>query len=259
MKKNSHPIEVWSFVFKYLRYIDLIEASTVCTEWGMIIQKGKFLSKLKETHDIFTDREWLMKSYRKNFDRFGNDMYWEILNYLSHEKIRVLNREIYCRMFYSVLPFRVWNHWWSCCRSQFDKSICQFCTKLQIKDKKVTKAITKKLKLDARNFFPPELYYGVVSNGLVSLFVHVEFGPDRQRPYSENNYGVLHYEEINSPFMVFKAYLDILGKIILNQCDKYLLSALFANENFGQCRRSTFSIHHNCFSIKKRKILREKL
>ena len=104
---NSLPIEVWSFVFKYLRYIDLIEASAVCTEWGMIIQKGKFLPKLKETHDIFTDREWLMKSYRKNFDRFRNNMYCEILNYLNLEKFRVLDREIYCHMFYFVLSFRV--------------------------------------------------------------------------------------------------------------------------------------------------------
>ena len=89
--------------------------------------------------------------------------------------------------------------------------------------------ITKKLKLDARNFLSPVLYYGVASDGLVSLFVHVELVPDRQRPYSENNYSVLYYEEINSPFMVFKAYLDILRKFFLNQCDKYLLPVLFAN------------------------------
>ena len=135
--------------------------------------------------------------------------------------------------------------------SQFNFSIYRFCTKLQIKDKKITKEIIKKLKLDASKFFPPELYYGVISNGLVPLFVHVEFGPDRQRPYSENNYGLLHYETINSRFMVFKAYLDTLGKIILNQCDKYLLPALLVDENLKYCRRATVCTHSSCFYMKK--------
>ena len=99
-----------------------------------------------------------MKSYRKNFDRFQNDIYWDIINYLGVKKIAVLEREIYERMFYSVLPFRVWSYLWCCCRSQFDPNVCQFCTKLQIKDKKVTKVINKKPTLDARNFLPPDIY-----------------------------------------------------------------------------------------------------
>ena len=144
-------------VFKHLRGIDLIEASAACKDWNHVVQT-RFISKLKETHKIHTDREWLMKSYRKNFDRFQNDIYWDIINYLSVEKIAVLEREIYERMFYSVLPFRVWSHLWYCCRSQFDSNVCQFCTKLQIKDKKVTKVINKKPTLDARNFVPPDIY-----------------------------------------------------------------------------------------------------
>ena len=185
-------------------------------------------------------------------------MYWEIINYVSAEKPKVLEKEVYDRMFYSVLPFRVWSHLWTCCGSQFDPNFCQFCTKLQIKDKKVTKEINKKLTLDTRNFLPPCLYYGVVYNSSISLFVHVEFGPDRERPYSANNYGVLYYEVINSPFMIFKAYLDILGKIILNQCDKYLLPALFANQNFRECGRSTTFVS-NCFSMKMKQIRRRTL
>ena len=91
------------------------------------------------------------------------------------------------------------------------------------------------------------------------MFVHVEFGPDRQRPYSPNNYGVLYYEVINSPFMISKTYLDIFGNIILNQCDKYLLTALFANENFGECKRSTSCSVNNCFPMKKRRLGKEHL
>ena len=126
-------------------------------------------------------------------------------------------------------------------------------------DKKVTKEINKNLKLDARNFLPSQLYYGIISDGLVPLFVHVDFGVDRERRYSENNYGVLHYETINSSFMVFKAYLDILEKIILNQCDKYLLPALLTSENDRSCRRSTVCSHSSFFNMKKITIRRKPL
>ena len=92
-------------------------------------------------------------------------MYWEIINYLSVEKLEELEKEVYDPMFHSVPSFRVWSPLWTCYRSHFDPKVCQFCSKLQIKDKKVTKEINKKLTLDVRNVFPPCLYYGVVSNG----------------------------------------------------------------------------------------------
>ena len=209
------PTEVWSLIFNYLREIYLIEVSAVCKEWNGIVQTKTFISKLRETHKIHFDRDWLLKPYKKFFDRFCNDMYWEMIYWLSIEKLDVLEDEVYNRMFYSVLPFRVWSHLWKCYRSQFDPNVCQFCTKLQIKDKKVTKKINKKLTFDARKMFPANLYYGVISNGAISLFVHVEFVPDRQRPCSKNNYGVLYYEVISS-LLLFKTYLDILGKIILS-------------------------------------------
>ena len=116
------PLKVVFLVFKHLRGIDLIEVSAACKDWNHVVQT-RFISKLKETHKIHTDREWLMKSYRQNFDRFRNDIYWDIINYLFAEKIAVLEREIYDRMFYYVLSFCVWSHLWCCCGSQFDPNI----------------------------------------------------------------------------------------------------------------------------------------
>ena len=84
--------------------------------------------------------------------------------------------------------------------------------------------------------------------------VHIDSGPGRQRPYSKNNYGVLYYEVISSPFILWKMYLDILGKIILNQCDKFLLPAWFANVDENECRQSTDCSVSNCFMLKKEKV-----
>ena len=154
----------------------------------------------------------------------------------------------------SVLPFRVWSHMWCCCRSQYDPDICQFCTKLQIKGRNVHRFISKKLFIDSRKLFPDDLFFTVTYNSEIPLFARVNFGPDRQRPYSEHTFGTLHYEVISSAFMIFKFYLDIVGRIILHQCDKYLLPALFENENRGQCRNTTVCLPQNCFPMKKHKI-----
>ena len=54
--------------------------------------------------------------------------------------------------------------------------------------------------------------------------------------------------------MIFKLYLDIVGRIILNQGDKYLLLALFENENRGQCKNATVCLPQNFFPMKKNKI-----
>lgn len=82
-------------------------------------------------------------------------------------------------MYYAILPLRVWTHLWDSCRPQFDP--CQFCSKLFIKDKRVGKEINAKLNFDARKIIPPELFYSVASSNTLSSFVHVEFGPDKQR------------------------------------------------------------------------------
>ena len=70
---SSLPIEVWFFIFKYLGFIDLIEALRMECNYFKL---WRIISKLKETNDIFHDRDWLLKSYKKNFNHFRNEIYW---------------------------------------------------------------------------------------------------------------------------------------------------------------------------------------
>ena len=156
-------------------------------------------------------------------------------------------------MFFSISPFRIWSQFWCCCRSQFNPDICQFCTILQIKNKKVVNFINKRLVFDVRKLFPFDLYYTATCSNDVSLFVHVQFGPDRQRPYSRNDYGALYYEVVSSPFLILKNYLDVIGRVILNQCDKIFLPELFKGEDKCQCREYTVCLPKNCLPQKKAK------
>ena len=146
------PVEILSALFKFLRQIDLIKASSACKLWHSIIQTESFCSKLKETDGLFyhrlkeTDglfyhRQWLIKTYFRHFERFGATVYWECVGALPIEVFSKVENGILERMFHSVLPYRVWYHFWSYIRSQFNTRICQFCTKLQIKTVKINRYI----------------------------------------------------------------------------------------------------------------------
>ena len=115
LEKKSLPIEVLPLVFEYLRDLDLIEVSEVWKEWNYAVKTARFISKLKETNGIFTDKIWLLKSYKKHFQSFQYDVYWEILNVLKNEKVFVLEKEIFgstfsCLVSYVVLLYiTIWS------------------------------------------------------------------------------------------------------------------------------------------------------
>ena len=96
-------MEVLSFIFQYLKQIYLIEASAVCKKWYRVITTIAFGFKLKEADELFHDRDWLLKTYSKHFDRFRDSVYWDCLNVLSDDKLFVAEKEIMERMFYSIL------------------------------------------------------------------------------------------------------------------------------------------------------------
>lgn len=101
------PIEILCTILKYLRQINLIEASSLCKLWHNLIQTKAFCAKLKETDSLFHDRRWLLKTYFKHFDRFVTTVYWECVGAIPGEVLPKVETEILERMFYSVLQFRV--------------------------------------------------------------------------------------------------------------------------------------------------------
>ena len=80
----------------------------------------------------------------------------------------------------------------------------------------------------------------------------MRFGRGKQRPNSKRNFGVLQYEKISSPFFLFKNYLDIIGRVIFNHCDKYLLPALLIKNRTTCCGKWKMFSADSVFSEKKK-------
>ena len=223
------PDLVLSKVFKNLKQIDLIEASAVCKKWRNVIWSKDFCLKIGEVNKLFLDKHWLLKTYEKHFEGFKDDVYWNCICILPDRRLAQIETEIFQRMFYAILPFHVQLHLWFCSRSQEDRHICQFCTMLRIQNVKINDYIRKNFCIKTR-LFPMLLRHSILYAPDIRLFVSIRSGRDRQRPYCEHNFGVLYYEGISSLFLLFKFYLDILGRINFNLRDKHLLPIMLNNQ-----------------------------
>ena len=113
-----------------------------------------------------------------------------------------------------------------------------------LRDKEICNVIEKKLPIDILGYFSVYLSYGVISDGVANL----EFS----RLYNENtNFRTLYYEVVSSPFILWKFYLDILARIILNHCDKYITPALLPGRGTDDCQKCTVGTPASCSGLKK--------
>ena len=177
------------------------------------------------------------------------------MTYVPIENLQAARKIIHDRLHFSLLPFRVCNHLFQCCRSQYESNMCLFCTKLYLKNKKICRVIEKKLTINGLEYFPVQLSYGVITHGVVHLFVHSSVS-DRQKLHGENtNFGILYYEVVSSLFILWKFYLDILARIVFNYCGKYIISDLLSGLDTDDCRNITVCSPIRCFGLKKNKII----
>ena len=142
------PLQVLNAIFKFLKWTDLIEASAVCKKWRDLIWTKSFCKKISETNKLFFDKDWLVKSYYKHFERFKDEFYWDCVGTLPDEKAMCIETEGFDRMFLFCFALSWWSHFWFCFRSQSDINMCQYCTKLQITDSKLVNYMNKKLIVD---------------------------------------------------------------------------------------------------------------
>ena len=212
-----------------------------------------YRKKLKESKRIFQDKSDVVSTYSNFCREFYLALFGRLTPFVKVDNILRVRKIIWNKLFYAILPFRVWNHLFLCCRSQYESNMCLFCTKIYLKNKRLTASIEKNLTVEVLDFFPVHLSYGIISSGHVHLFVHSSI-VDRQKQLSYNsNFETLFYEVINSPFMLWKFYLDILARVVFNYCDKYITTALLSDlEN--DCRKFTVCNSRTCINIKRNRI-----
>ena len=94
------------------------------------------------------------------------------------------------RLYYSVLPFHVWNHLFLCERSE---SMCRYCSKLYIKNKKISDHINNNLFVPICDF-PRQFKRGFTLTYKIPLHVHTNIVMKNDRLY----FKILYHKSIDS-------------------------------------------------------------
>ena len=100
----------------------------------------------------------------------------------------------------------------------------------------------------------------------VSLFVyyHGIIYSSRDKNFSNNysNFGVLYYEQVDQPFLLYKFYLEIFCHVIFNNAIKKILQMLLSKidmETGSDCRKMSYCDNKHVLmcngSFRKRKYL----
>ena len=95
--------------------------------------------------------------------------------------------------------------------------------------------------------FPIHLTRGILAARKKKLFVHTNI--HAKKDMLGTNFGSLYYGSINSPFMVWKLYLDELCRIVFNISDRFIFPLLTSGIN-GNCRSATACTTSNCSQLK---------
>ena len=125
-----------------------------------------------ELRQIFKDKSWIISATLMFCNTFYFTLFRKIIPYVGIDHILKIRTIIRNKLFYTILPFRVCNHIWLSIRSQHERNMCLICTKIYLRNKKLSKVIDKELTVDVLNYFPIQLSYRVISEGFVNFFIH---------------------------------------------------------------------------------------
>ena len=85
------------------------------------------------------------------------------------------------------------------------------------KHRGISDYINENLYIQLNENIPSQLCQGIVLAENIPLFVHTNVSRKRQGTLDWNyNFGTLFYESINSPFLLWKFYLEIVSGILFN-------------------------------------------
>ena len=120
----------------------------------------------------------------------------------------------------------------------------------------------KSKKIFLLDFFPSAITEDITLENAVPLFAHYHgiICSCRDKNFGNNCgiFGVLYYECINSPFMLYKFYLQVLCRIIFNYVTKKILPKLLSDydaNSFHKCQQRTICNKQLCPATERKKCL----
>ena len=114
------PVKVWTIIFSYLHPNDLIGISVTCKLFYHLSRKNElYIRKMEDVKKLFKDYKDWSGCYYDLLVNFSYLICFRLKKYGVNENNLYLAKSVIMnKLFYSILPFRVWNRLFLCERCQ---------------------------------------------------------------------------------------------------------------------------------------------
>ena len=152
--------KIWIFQLKYGQLYFLICTLMI---WLRFLQPVNCSITCQDKMIYLLGKRKMLRNYLKTSGRYYDllvnfsDMIWLHLEKydINENNLRLAKSVIMNKLFYSILLFRVWNHLFLCERCQHSSWMCNFCTMMQIKHRRISNYINKNLYIQLNGNTPP--------------------------------------------------------------------------------------------------------
>ena len=170
------PVEVWTMIFSYLHPNDSIEISAICKLFYHLSRKNElFTRKMEDVEKLFKDSKDLSGRYYQLLINFSDLICLLLKKYgVNENNFRLEKNVIMNKLFYSILPFCVWNHFFLCERCQNSSWMCNFCTMMYVKHRLIFNFINKNLYIQLDRNISRQLRQEIALAEYMPLFVNTD-------------------------------------------------------------------------------------
>ena len=121
---------------------------------------------------------------------------------------------------------------------------------MYIKHRKISDYVTENLYIQLNRNTLCQLRQGIVLAENIPLFAHTNVSRKRRGTLNWNhNFRIMFYESINSPFLLWKIYLEIICCIVFNLSQTFVLLLILKGIEVD-CRKYTHCEKYNCSNMK---------
>ena len=197
--------------------------------YHLVRDEETFKIKLKDSHFLVPCADLLGRYHDKSLS-FSFPLSNRLQKYFDDEDLMlVVKKKIMNELIFEILPFRIFHHLFYCNRGFYMNNKCVFRTRFHVRERLFSDFLNQKLKF-SKSYFPCNFVHDVFLNQ-ISLFIHyhgiIYANTDKDFENIYGNFGVLYYEEVGRPFLLYKFYLEILCRVIFNKFFTKVMPIMF--------------------------------
>ena len=214
----------------------------------------KFEKKLNHSKFIVSNASMFDK-YSDVWMSFAYQLHHKLKKYFDEDLMLIVKKKLLSDVIFDTLPFCVYDHFFNCNRGFYVHNKCNFCNRFYVKEKALSNFLNEKLMFNY-GLSPIVLVenFDFLENG-IQFFLHyrgiIYKGRDKNFDNNYDKFGVIHYESVNSPSMLYKTYSEIL-------CRKKVLPLIltdFDRKKVSRCRACSYCSGNDCLGSRRKKII----